>query len=151
MLPAGKVYAHPVIQIDILPTALAAAGVTVKPDWKLDGTDLFPYLTGKRATPPHEALYWRFGAQMAIRMGDWKLVKAPDAGVEGGVRRGTATTESAHLYNLAADVGEQNNLAQSERQKVEQLTAVWEKWNAQLQEPRWVPRREGRRGRARMR
>ena len=33
--------------------------------------------------PPHAALYWRFGAQMAIRKGDWKLVKY-DPAVEGG-------------------------------------------------------------------
>src|SRR6185503_21239895 len=33
-LPAGKVYDQPVIQLDILPTALAAAGVEAKADWK---------------------------------------------------------------------------------------------------------------------
>ena len=74
-LPAGKVDDRPVIQLDILPTALAAAGVEVKPEWKLDGVNLLPYLTGEKTGAPHEALYWRFGRQIAIRMGDWKLVK----------------------------------------------------------------------------
>src|SRR5438094_4386408 len=36
-LPADKVYDHPIIQLDVLPTALAAAGAEVKPEWKLDG------------------------------------------------------------------------------------------------------------------
>ena len=46
-LPAGKTYENPVMNLDILPTALAAAGVEAKPEWKLDGVNLLPYLTGK--------------------------------------------------------------------------------------------------------
>ena len=48
-LPAGKTYDQPIIQLDILPTALAAAGVEVKADWKLDGVNLLPFLEGKNA------------------------------------------------------------------------------------------------------
>jgi arylsulfatase A-like enzyme len=149
-LPAGKVYDPPVIQLDIQPTALAALGVGVKPEWKLDGVNLLPYLTGKNNQPPHTALYWRFGEMLAIRMGDWKLVKAPGAGTEAGgvARRGKATAEGAHLYNLAADVGEQNNLADREPAKVKQLAQAWERWNAELVGPQWVPgdaRRQRRR------
>ena len=51
-LPAGKVYDKPVIQLDILPTALAAAGVETKPEWKLDGVDLLPHLTGESEQAP---------------------------------------------------------------------------------------------------
>ena len=46
-LPAGKTYENPIIQLDILPTALAAAGVEADPEWKLDGVNLLPYLTGE--------------------------------------------------------------------------------------------------------
>ena len=60
-IPGGKVDDRPVVQLDILPTALAAAGVAAKPEWKLDGVNLLPYLTGKKAGAPHETLYWRFG------------------------------------------------------------------------------------------
>src|SRR4051794_29379549 len=74
-LPAGKVYEHPVIQLDLLPTLLSAAGVEAKPDWKLDGVNLLPYWTGTESRTPHETLYWRMGNQMAIRRGDWKLVR----------------------------------------------------------------------------
>jgi arylsulfatase A-like enzyme len=145
-LPAGKTYPQPIMQIDLLPTALAAVGIRVKADWKLDGVNLLPYLTGKEPAPPHEALYWRFGEQMAIRRGDWKLVKAPGAGAEFAERRSRATTEGAHLYNLASDIGEQNNLAAKEPDRVKELAAAWERWNAELQEPRWVPgRAAGRR------
>ena len=74
-IPAGKTDDRPVIQLDISPTALAAAGVQIRPDWKIEGVNLLPYLTGEKTAAPHEALYWRFGPQVAIRKGNWKLVK----------------------------------------------------------------------------
>ena len=139
-LPAGKVDDRPIIQLDVLPTALAAAGATPKPDWKLDGVNLLPYLTEK-SSPPHPALYWRFGQQIALRMGDWKLVKAPGGGVTRPVEQpGKANTEGAQLYNLKEDIGEKENLAEKFPDKAKELAAVWEKWNSELAEPTWVPR-----------
>ena len=139
-LPAGKVDDRPVIQLDILPTALAAAGVEIKPEWKLDGVNLLPYLNGQKSGAPHEALYWRFGQQMAIRMGDWKLVRTIGCkGVEGTEHLGPASTDGAELYNLAKDIGEKNNLAEQEPAKFKELAAVWDKWNSELVEPKWFP------------
>ncbi len=141
-LPAGKVDDRPVIQLDIHPTALAAAGVDIKPEWKLDGVNLLPYLTGKNPGAPHEVLYWRFGAQLAIRKGDWKLVKAPGMRTNpetwGG---GKASTDGAELYNLTQDIGEKNDLAAREPSKVRELAAAWNAWNAELVEPAWRPAR----------
>ncbi|HTU26413.1 MAG TPA: sulfatase-like hydrolase/transferase, partial [Pirellulales bacterium] len=71
-LPAGKAYDQPIIALDVLPTALTAAGMVI-PDHR-DGVDLLPYLSGKNDQPPHAALYWRFGPQKAVRQGNWKLV-----------------------------------------------------------------------------
>ena len=51
-LPAGKVDDRPVIQLDVQPTVLAAAGVEAKSDWKLDGVNLLPYLTGEKKDAP---------------------------------------------------------------------------------------------------
>ncbi|NOT59064.1 MAG: sulfatase-like hydrolase/transferase [Acidobacteria bacterium] len=143
-LPAGKVYEQPVIQLDIVPTALAAAGAESKAVWKFDGVDLLPYLNGKQKGAPHAALYWRFGQQIALRMGDWKLVKAPGANATQGEFRAKASTEGAHLYNLAADISEQNNLADKESAKFKELATTWDKWNAELVEPKWVPERAAR-------
>ncbi|MDY3555031.1 sulfatase [Gemmata sp. JC717] len=130
-LPAGRVSDVPVIQLDVLPTVLAAAGVAAKPDWKLDGVDLLPHLTGHAKTAPHDALYWRFGAQMAVRKGDWKLVKY-DAAVDNG----TGTT-AARLYNLADDIGETTDLAAKRPEKVQELQAAWDKWNEGNVAPLW--------------
>ena len=56
--------------MDILPTALEAAGLAVPKG--MDGASLMPLLDGGK--PPHEALYWNQGGQTAVRKGAWKLV-----------------------------------------------------------------------------
>jgi arylsulfatase A-like enzyme len=122
-LPAGKTYEHPIIQLDILPTSLAAAGVEADPNWKLDGVNLLPYLTGENKNRPHETFYWRFGKQWAVRHGDWKLV-----GGNGGDLAG-------ELYNLADDISESNNLASSNPEKVRELKTLWDEWNAEQAPP----------------
>lgn len=141
-LPAGRVYEHPVIQLDLLPTALAAAGVASQPEWKLDGVDLLPALSGKTAQPPHETLYWRLGPQAAIRRGDWKLVRYDQAvdvaGARSNGRSGPPVTPF-RLYNLAEDLGEAHDLSQENPAKVEELKAAWEDWSRQLARPLWGP------------
>jgi arylsulfatase A-like enzyme len=128
-IPAGKEYHHPVIQLDILPTAIAAAGGKIDADWKLDGVDLLPYLTGKKKDKPHETLYWRFGEQWAIIKGDWKLV----------VNRIDGVKKDPALYNLKDDIGESKDLAEKEPEKVKDLQADWKRWNAEQKDPLWKP------------
>lgn len=130
-IPAGKKYEGLVIQLDIVPTALAAAGVHLKPDVKVDGINLLPYLSGEKTGSPHETLYWRFGSQMAIRRGDWKLVKYDLAG-EGGTG-----VSPARLYNLANDVGEKTDLLSQHPEKAKQLQAAWDEWNQANVAPLW--------------
>jgi arylsulfatase A-like enzyme len=141
-LPRGRVYEPPVIQLDIFPTALAAAGVTAPNPKPLDGINLLPYLTGERTGAPHEALYWRFGDQIAIRMGDWKLVKGRGEGQQplaNRRNRGEANTQGALLFNLKDDIGEQHDLAAAQPAKFKELSAAWETWDAELAEPTWGP------------
>lgn len=124
-LPAGKAYDQPVIQLDFQPTALAAAGAEAK-DANFDGVNLLPYLQNKVTAPPHETLYWRFGPQMAIRHGNYKLVKATG-------------NEKPELYDLAADIGEKNDLSTAKAEVFKDLTARYDAWNKTLAEPRWGP------------
>jgi arylsulfatase A-like enzyme len=141
-LPGGKVDDRPVIQLDILPTALAAAGVEIRPEWQLDGVNLIPYLSGTNSAAPHEALYWRFGQQIAIRKGNWKLVKgAGSAALTGSTRSDTAKadTAGAELYNLAADPGEKTDVASANQTKFAELASAWNRWNADLVDPAWRP------------
>ena len=78
---------------------------------------------------------------MAIRKGDWKLVKAPGGALQPGQLVGTATTENAQLFNLRSDLGEQVNLAAREPEKVKELAAAWDIWNADNIPPKWLPGR----------
>lgn len=147
-LKAGTVYEQPVIQLDILPTILSAAGTPASQGDKLDGVDLLPYLTGANSAPPHEALYWRFGPQIAIRMGDWKLVKGRDLNANDLERAAPASTDGALLFNLADDIGEQHDLSATETARAEQLRTAWNVWNSELVEPAWGgPVRNNRRTR----
>lgn len=130
-LPAGTKYTEPVIQLDILPTALAAAGAPASADAKLDGVNLLPYLTGEKSGLPHETLYWRFGHQWAVRHGDWKLV-----GGNGG-------DLSGELYNVSKDNAESENLADTSSDKVAELKALWDQWNKE-QAPPSAPKEQNR-------
>lgn len=137
-LPVGAVYSEPVIQLDVHATVLAAAGIAIRPEWSLDGVNLLPFVSGEKRGAPHDALYWRFGSQLAVRQGDWKLVKASDVDSRSASTNAIKPTiEGAQLYNLARDSGEQNDLATANPEKFAQLAALWNRWNSELPEPAW--------------
>src|SRR5258707_11639565 len=96
------VFEQPAIQLDLHTTALAAAGVEVKPDWKLDGVNLLPFLSGENAGVPHDVLYWRFGEQMALRAGDFKIVRY-DTNADTHTGRRAGPVADVKLYNLRDD------------------------------------------------
>ncbi|MBP7141565.1 MAG: sulfatase [Opitutaceae bacterium] len=123
-LPAGIVEERPVIQLDVLPTALAAAGVEASPGWGLDGVNLLPYINGSISGRPHETLYWRFGRQRAVRHGDWKLVKWDE--------------KPFQLYHLSEDIGETHDLAGAEPKKAAELQTILNKWLDRLPPPLWI-------------
>ena len=120
------VFEKPVIQLDLTATALAAAGIPA--DSKIEGVNLLPYLDGTNAGAPHDALYWRFGQQMAIRSGDFKLVRY-DSNADTLTGAGNQPVTAAKLYNLASDIGEANDLAAEMPDKVKELQAMWDRWN----------------------
>lgn len=85
----GRVPAHEIrsgfgSSMDILPTALAAAGVPVVAD-RVDGVDKFPLLVQSDAG--YDALHWDCGCQWAIRSGDWKLWSGCIVSMNGGESR----------------------------------------------------------------
>lgn len=121
--PAGKVYDFPVMNLDVVPTMLAATGNKIAESEKLDGVDLAPFITGQNSARPHETMYWRFGPQWAIRHGDLKLVVS---------RGGSGKPE---LYDLSKDQSESSDLATSRPEDVKKLQAMWDAWSAQQAPP----------------
>jgi arylsulfatase A-like enzyme len=126
-LPVGKTNDSPVITLDILPTACAVAGAKVEAS--CDGVNLLKYLTGDDTTAPHDALYWRFGPQKAVRQGKWKLVDWRDFDKK--------ENSGWQLYDLDKDIGEKDNLAKSEPKIVRELTDAWDTWNKRNIDPLW--------------
>jgi len=135
-------YESPVIQLDLTATALAlATGADIQPEWKLDGVNLQPFLKGDNKATPHDALYWRFGEQMAIRQGDFKLVRYDrNADSQTGAKQPVTAVK---LYNLREDVNETKDLAAAEPGKVKELQSKWDVWNTSNVRPLWG---EGSRG-----
>lgn len=124
-LPKGKVYEHPVISLDICPTILAAAGAEIPKE--IEGVNLLPFLKGEKKGQPHEALFWRFGRQWAIRMGDFKLVCSPQG----------LNSPEPQLFNLAEDISETTNLASKLPKKVKELKDAYDEWDSKNIPPKW--------------
>lgn len=113
----------PVTSLDILPTALAAAGANAADGKACDGINLLPLLKGEAPPPASRDLFWCSGSDegwWAVRSGDWKLV-----GEKGQLR----------LFDLAKDVSEANDLAAKMPEKVAELTKLHDAWLAQMAKP----------------
>ncbi|MEY2881818.1 MAG: Arylsulfatase [Verrucomicrobiota bacterium] len=120
-IPGGRSDERPVSSVDVFGTALGVAGVPMPTDRKYDSVNLLPYLTGEKSGAPHERLFWRNAALLAVREGDWKLVRG--------------ATPSDQLFNLASDVAESRDLAASHPAERARLAAALDAWNKELIDP----------------
>ena len=122
-LPAGKVYNAPVINLDIASTAVALAGLPHDP--VLDGVNLIPFVTGEKTGNPHDALFWRWRSQAAIRADHWKLILLGD--------------KEKFLFDLDQPDGEselaKNNLIEKHPEIAAELEKKLMAWNATLPPP----------------
>ncbi|WP_454881036.1 arylsulfatase [Sphingobacterium detergens] len=104
---------------DIMPTMVELAKAD-KPRYT-DGVSFVPTLLGRnKQQKQHDYLYWEFhedGGRQALRKGDWKLI----------LQKVTTGTPIKELYNLKQDPKEQNNVANSNPKKVQELQRLIEK------------------------
>lgn len=106
---------------DFFPSILEMAGVkTYKTVQKTDGRSFVPLLTGKGDPSKRRKLYWNYpnnwglngpgiNYTTSVRDGDWKLVYYYKTGVK-------------ELFNIREDIGEQKNLAVSEKNTTKRLS-----------------------------
>jgi arylsulfatase A len=117
-LPAGRVSPQVGIVMDVTATLLAAGGVTVPADAKLEGMNLLPILEGKTAAVERTLFFRNIvggRTQRAVRRGNWKLM------VDG---------PNTFLFDLSKDVGERTDLAFTRSDIARQLRPLitaWEK------------------------
>jgi arylsulfatase A-like enzyme len=130
-IPAGKKIATPVHVSDWYPTLVKLTGAEATQSLPVDGMDIWPLLTN--GTPPARdaLLLGSQPARIAARMGDWKLIRFSGPQAQGqGKGKGARARAAAgggnqggrfELYNLADDISEKNNLAESKPEKVAEM------------------------------
>ncbi|GAA4797427.1 arylsulfatase [Olivibacter ginsenosidimutans] len=106
--------------MDFMATFIELAGANYPTSYKgnkitpLQGISLVPVFEGNNSVG-HEALFNEHEGSKYVRYQNWKLVQAiPD--------------QQWHLYNLADDRTELNDLAGTYPEKVKQLSAMWNQW-----------------------
>ena len=119
MLPAGKVYDWPVINLDVASTAVALAGLPH--DDKLDGVNLLPYLKGEKPNAPHDYLYWRWRSQSSVLEFPWKLIHLGK--------------NESYLFDVTQPEGELKNLIRDHPDIVARLDAKLKIWCDSLKPP----------------
>ncbi|MCC6263609.1 MAG: sulfatase-like hydrolase/transferase, partial [Bryobacterales bacterium] len=118
VIAAGSTSSSPWAFMDLMPTFADLAGAPIPNG--LDGVSIAPLLRGGNL-PPDRVLYWEMPtahSQQAVRAGQWKAVR---------VGKGTAP----QLYHLASDPGEQHDLAQSETDRLRELTQAMDRAHAE--------------------
>ena len=109
--------------IDLFATLTAAADIPV--EQTIDGIDLAPALKGDELD--RQSLFWHYPHYSnqggipggAVREGDYKLFERYEDG-------------SLELYNLKEDIGEQNDLAKENPERVEEMRGRLHKWYQDL-------------------
>jgi arylsulfatase A-like enzyme len=92
--------------MDIFPTFAKLSGAKVPTDRIIDGKDIRPLMMGERnAASPYEVFFfYRADRLQAVRSGKWKLILPH-------VDQMTKEDVPLALYDLKADIGEQNDLS----------------------------------------
>jgi len=132
----GTTSDEPVCGVDFLPTVCDITGIAQPSDRKIDGASILPVFSGgvvRRSTP----LYWHFnqaagGPQVALRVGDWKILATLDRPAQRGVAITAESEADFHsaelsefqLYNLREDIGEARDLAPSQPAKLSEMRTL---------------------------
>ncbi len=111
----NAVYTEAITSLDLTPTFVEMAGGKTTKEDKLDGVNLYPYITKEIQGAPHETMMWRFTISAGIRKGNWKLIRLPD--------------RLPLLFNLDNDISEQNNIASEHWDLVESMLKELGDWD----------------------
>jgi len=101
---------------DIMPTLAEITAANF--NTTINGVSFLSTLLGNSNQKEHDYLYWEFhelGGRQAIRQGNWKLI-----------RYNVSKGEKYQLYNLEADPGETNDLADQNKELVLELAKILE-------------------------
>ena len=123
-VPAGRVNDAVFATIDFMPTFANLCGFALPKDRHIDGIDQSDLLFGKRETG-REFFYFN---KAGVRKGKWKYLRA-NAHFH-GYAVDDQRPKAEELYDLEADLGERNNLAQKHPQLLAELRALTDQLEA---------------------
>jgi arylsulfatase A-like enzyme len=128
------------VNLDIFPTCLAAAGLSLPEDRAIDGRDLRPLLTGRPAQISNRPIFlYHHGELEGIRSGDWKYLRSTSdyawpmpVNKRLGFLTSHTTGPEPLLFDLRTDPGEAYNLAQRRPGVVERMEGLMKAWEAEM-------------------
>jgi arylsulfatase A-like enzyme len=144
-IAAGSTCNTPVINVDLFPTFLEVAGLTLSAESELDGTSLLPLLEGSPLLE-RTGIFWHFPGYLdspvprgrdpvfrtrpvsVIRQGDFKLLLYHEEWQLDGGQEKLDSNQAVELYNIAVDPGERDNLASSASEKRDALLSDLLSW-----------------------
>ncbi len=111
-------------QLDLLSSLASLVGSEVRSQ---DGKNLLDVLMGKSQNGRDE-LILEATSRTALRKGDWILIPPySEPALNKLVNIELGNSNDYQLYNLKEDIGEQNNLAKTNKRKLEELISSFEK------------------------
>ncbi len=116
-IPANSVNHTPCYFADWFPTLCEVADLELPSG--LDGQSMWSWMQGKPANEPRKPLLWVFpeySGQVAVRMGDWKVVRQE--------LKKPKSSMDWEVYNLASDPGELHNVVAEHPDLVQQAIQV---------------------------
>ncbi len=141
---AGATVDQPVVLLDFYPTFAELAGAKLPTTQPVDGESLVPQLKDPEQALKRDAIFFHFPAYLqgysggegaeahrppwratpcsVIRSGDWKLIEYFETG-------------QVELFNLAKDVGEQDDLSGRHKDKADTLLKRLRDWRAATDAP----------------
>lgn len=112
-------------QVDLLSSFAALTRQQLPRDAAPDSFNLMPVLLGKsKQGRPHVVEY---AGALSLIVGDWKVVAAHAGPKRNETGNELGNDPQPQLFNLAADIGEKNNLAAEHPEKVKEMLAALER------------------------
>lgn len=139
-IPAGTECKELMGTIDLLPTFAALTETELPKNKKIDGIDASALLSSDAKSPREEFLYYTSqGAIDGLRQGKWKLLVKHKRKPRKAGKDWKAPAPEVMLFDLIADMGEQNNLAEAKPEVVEKLTARMKQLDAEISDSARAP------------
>ncbi|MGY8749073.1 MAG: sulfatase family protein [Pirellulales bacterium] len=127
-IPAGTSTNAFTSTLDLLPT-IAAITKSQLPTNKIDGKDISSTLTSDR-TPRKDMLFYSARGQLqGIREGDWKFLEITQTN-----RKTKTSKTTSYLFNLANDIGEQNNLLDQYPERIARMKIQMQRLDSEISE-----------------